>query len=156
MSALYNGYAVISALAATGKVVTIGGYGSCFADSVPVQHVSRLTEHIGADGTTAALQWDDTHFELSLTFRPASTPEKHDLTTYSVIIPKGSTVALTGFHAVMESNGAATPVLTEFLNKDDWIVVGDTTFTLNAGGTAEVQLQLRRYPLSSGLVTEIP
>jgi len=156
MSALYNGYAVISALAATGKVVTIGGYGSCFADSVPVQHVSRLTEHIGADGTTAALQWDDTHFELSLTFRPASTPAAHNLATYPVIIPKGSVVALTGFHAVKESDGAGTPVLTEFLNKNDWIVVGDTTFTLNAAGTAEVQLQLRRYPASPGLITKVP
>jgi hypothetical protein len=154
--ASYNGHALVTGLAPTGKVVTIDAYASVFADSVPVQHVSRLTEHIGADGTTAALQWDDSHYELSITIRPASSTAIPNLQTQAVVIPKGSVVELTGFHPVKESDGALTPVLTEFLNADDWIVVGDTSVTLNASGAMEVQLQLRRYPDSPGLDTPVP
>jgi hypothetical protein len=50
---------------------------------------------------------------------------------------------------------AVTPVLTEFLNTD-WIVVGDTSVTLNAAGSAEIQLQLRHYPESPLLENQVP
>jgi hypothetical protein len=67
---LFNGHVLITALAPTGALVTIGGYGTAFTDSAPVQHISRLTEHIGAMAARRR-QWDDTHYEMSLTFRPA-------------------------------------------------------------------------------------
>jgi hypothetical protein len=130
------------------QIVTVGGYGTCFADSVPLQHVSRLTEHIGADGRTGALQWDDDHYELSITFRPARTTASGPSTPpHEFLFKKGSTVELSGFHAIAETIGAG---LTEAIN-GKWILVGDTTVTLNAAGAADVTLALRRYPGNAAL-----
>jgi hypothetical protein len=152
MSATFVGHATISAVSPSGDTVTITGYGAVFLDNVPVQHVSRLTDHIGTSGRTAAIQWDDDHFELSVTFRPAKAGARHDLATYPLIYPKGSILSLSGFHPIRE-DGATPP---EFLNATDWIIVGDSTVTLTTTGSAEVQLQLKRYPGSPGLMTPIP
>jgi hypothetical protein len=152
----YNSHAFVSGLTTVGTTVAIGGYAVCFADSVPLQHVSRLTEHIGANGKTGALQWDDDH-TMSITFRPAKKGVPLDPATYPMIIPTGAVVALTGFHPVMESNGGIpTPDLSDRLNSPDWLVVGDTTVTLNASGVAEVQLQIRQYPNNIDIKVHIP
>lgn len=158
----YNGHAFISGLAPSGTTVTIGGYGTCFVDSAPLQHVSRLTEHIGADGKTGALQWDDDHYEMSLTFRPAKKGAVMESSKGYVTIRKGSKVTLTGFHVINEYNGKspqAEPIvagdLTAILNVD-WIVVGDTAVNLNAAGNCDVQLQLRHYPGNVDIKVMIP
>jgi hypothetical protein len=153
----FFGHALINGIApGSGQSVTVGGYGTCFADSVPLQHVSRLTEHIGADGRTGALQWDDDHYELSLTFRPAKVGATPEAPPLEFFFAKGSTVELSGFHEIAEDLTSGGGSGFAAVLNGSWILVGDTAVTLNAGGVAEVTLNLRQYPGNVALTPTTP
>lgn len=157
----FNGHAFVSGLTGTGAVVTLSGYGTVFADTIPIQHVSKLTEHIGSDGNMGALQWDDEHYEISMTFRPAKKDAHFNTSKVAFFVPKGSKVTLSGFHAVggttgeLDTGSPPAPKIVEVLNAD-WIVCGDTSVTLNAAGNADIQLALRRYPGNLDIHATVP
>lgn len=149
MSGVFHGHAFIHGVAANSSTVSIGGYAAVFIDSVPVQHSATFTEHIGADGKTGALQWENEYLELSLTFRPAASTTVADADAKAILIPKGATVTLSGFRPVKLNNA-------DILN-GDWINTGDATLTLNASGAGEVSLVVRNYlDKQTALKTAVP
>lgn len=145
----FNGHAFITGISTGGQTVQIGGYAACFIDSVPMQHMADLTEHKGASGNVGALQWNNERLEMTITFRPASTASIEAAEAKAIIIPKGATVALSGFKQV-KRNGV------DVLN-GDWINVGDATLTLNVSERADVTLQIRNYLDQQTLLkTQVP
>jgi len=140
MTPIFNGFAFIQGVG-TACTVTVSGYAAVFMDSAPISHRAKLDEHVGTDGNFCALVHSQQYLELSLSFRPASSSVVPD--DGAVILSKGSKVTLSGFKPVKLTYGTP-PAATDILNTD-WLLVGDTTITLNAADPAVVDLTIRNY-----------
>jgi hypothetical protein len=169
--ALYTGFATVVGISASGSTVNMGalpltgadatalfGYAAVFLDSLPVQHTATFTEHIGADGEVAALQWVNEYLEISVTFRPVSDTSLAAANAKFIIIPKGAVVELSNFKIVKRFPSNAVTTDPAAPNSDiintKWINVGDATYTLNASAPGEIQLQLRNYLSHQDAITK--
>jgi hypothetical protein len=145
----FNGFADIRGVG-TACTVAVGGYASVFMDSAPVAHRATVTEHVGADGSTCSIVHSNEYIELTIAFRPVSSVSKTAADGYAMFLPKGSTVALTGFKPVKIGTE-------DILNSSDWILVGDSTVTLNANDAGVVDLTIRNYlDHADSLKTQVP
>jgi len=144
MSTTYQGYAFIQGL---GPNCTVGieGYAQVFVDSLPIVHRAKFDEHIGVGGRTCAFVHSNEHFEISISFRPASNASVAGAEGDLVPIAKGSKVVLSGFKPLKYTYGTP-PTEKDILNDTaGWITVGDATLTMNASDPATVDLTLRHH-----------
>jgi hypothetical protein len=138
MSNVMNGHALVYGISpTTGATVQIGGFAKCFLDSLPVAHRAKMDEHTGTNGLTQAIVHTNQYFEIGISFRPASTTTQASADTSAFFPLKGATMALSGFKSVRHNSA-------DILN-GDWIIVSDSTVTLNASDPASIDLTLRRY-----------
>jgi hypothetical protein len=155
-----NGYATIKGISKDDAcTVTIEGYANVLIDTVPIQLMTDLTEHMGAHGHgPCAMEWRNQRVMLEITFRPASSTSQEDANEKAILIPQGTVVTLSGFLPVTILNAVAASREEDLLN-GDWLHVGPTTtLTLNASAPGgEVQLTLGYYfDRQTNLTTEVP
>lgn len=141
-----NGHALVYGVSPiTGATVQIGGYAKVFLDSLPIAHRAKMDEHVGTNGLTQAIVHTNQYFEISASFRPASTTSQADADTTAFFSLKGATMTLNGLKPVRHNSS-------DILN-GDWIIVSDSTITLSASDPMTVDLTLRRYLDSTQMTT---
>lgn len=146
-----NGHAQVFGITASGNTFVLGGYVNVFADSLPVALRTKMDEHIGTSGKTAAIQWTNPYLEISVTFRPANTGSKSGAADKIVFLPPGCKVVMSGLRKItiatdFDGTHPGSGYLEDILNDaTGWINMGDATITLTKDSNAEVQLTLRHY-----------
>lgn len=134
---VYNGHAFCQGISPTNATVVIGGFAKAFVDSVAIAHRAKFDEHVGTNGLTAAFVHTNQFFEISISFRPSSSTTQASADTEAIFVLKGATITLNGFKPARHESA-------DILN-GDWIVVSDSTLTLNKDEPMTIDLTIRRY-----------